>query len=148
MGNGYIDPHFIDLGTSWKWVVSFALLSLDPRDAHCIVGFKVQKGKLVKPRIKWAPFVSLWKSYEGQELKNGPYGNRCTSQRPGAGRAAENFSLTLESECKSVSHLLHTAYPGTAIHEYRAMVEWGLSEDYRSTQRIIYWVVHQRHALG
>jgi hypothetical protein len=26
-GSGCIDPHFLDLGTSWKWVVSLAVLS-------------------------------------------------------------------------------------------------------------------------
>jgi hypothetical protein len=29
--NGCIDPHFLDLGTSWRWVVSFTSLLLYPR---------------------------------------------------------------------------------------------------------------------
>jgi hypothetical protein len=31
MGSGYIDPHFLDLGTSWRWVVSFTPRPLYPR---------------------------------------------------------------------------------------------------------------------
>jgi hypothetical protein len=31
-GSGCIDPHFLDLGTSWRWVVSFTPLSLYPRE--------------------------------------------------------------------------------------------------------------------
>jgi hypothetical protein len=30
-GSGCIDPHFLDLGTSWRWVVSFTPLSLYTR---------------------------------------------------------------------------------------------------------------------
>jgi hypothetical protein len=30
-GSAYIDPHFLDLGTSWRWVVSFMLLPLYSR---------------------------------------------------------------------------------------------------------------------
>jgi hypothetical protein len=30
-GSGCIDPHFLDLGTSWRWVVSFTALPLYPR---------------------------------------------------------------------------------------------------------------------
>jgi hypothetical protein len=30
-GSGYIDPHLLDLGTSWRWMVSFTPLSLYPR---------------------------------------------------------------------------------------------------------------------
>jgi hypothetical protein len=30
-GSGCIDPHFFDLGTSWRWVVSFTPLPLYPR---------------------------------------------------------------------------------------------------------------------
>jgi hypothetical protein len=32
MGGGYIDPHFLDLGTSWRRVVSFMPLPLYPRE--------------------------------------------------------------------------------------------------------------------
>jgi hypothetical protein len=31
-GTGCIDPHFLDLGTSWRWVVSFPPLPLYPRE--------------------------------------------------------------------------------------------------------------------
>jgi hypothetical protein len=31
MGSGYIEPNFLDLGTSWRWVVRFTLLPLYPR---------------------------------------------------------------------------------------------------------------------
>jgi hypothetical protein len=31
VGSGYIDPHFLDLGTSWRWVVSFTPRPLYPR---------------------------------------------------------------------------------------------------------------------
>jgi hypothetical protein len=31
-GSGCIDPHFIDLGTSWRWVVSFMSRPLYPRE--------------------------------------------------------------------------------------------------------------------
>jgi hypothetical protein len=31
MGSGCIDPHFLDLGTSWRWVVSFTTQPLYPR---------------------------------------------------------------------------------------------------------------------
>jgi hypothetical protein len=31
-GSGCIDPHFLDLGTSWSWVVSFTPLPLYPRE--------------------------------------------------------------------------------------------------------------------
>jgi hypothetical protein len=31
MGNGYLDPHFLDLGTSWKSAVSFTPRPLYPR---------------------------------------------------------------------------------------------------------------------
>jgi hypothetical protein len=30
MGSECVDPHFLDLGTSWRWVVSFTALSLYP----------------------------------------------------------------------------------------------------------------------
>jgi hypothetical protein len=30
-GSGCIDPHFLDLGTSWRWAVSFTPLLLYPR---------------------------------------------------------------------------------------------------------------------
>jgi hypothetical protein len=30
-GSGYIDPYFLDLGTSWRWVVSFTPRPLYPR---------------------------------------------------------------------------------------------------------------------
>jgi hypothetical protein len=30
-GSGCIDPHFLDLGTSWRWVVNFTLRPLYPR---------------------------------------------------------------------------------------------------------------------
>jgi hypothetical protein len=33
MGSGCIYPHFLDLGTSWRWVVSFTVLPLYPRYA-------------------------------------------------------------------------------------------------------------------
>jgi hypothetical protein len=32
MGGGCIDPHFLDLGTSWKWVVSFTPRPFYPRE--------------------------------------------------------------------------------------------------------------------
>jgi hypothetical protein len=32
MGSGCIDPHFLDLGTSWRWVVSSTPLPLYPRE--------------------------------------------------------------------------------------------------------------------
>jgi hypothetical protein len=31
MGSGYIDPHFLDLGTSWRWVLSFTHRRLYPQ---------------------------------------------------------------------------------------------------------------------
>jgi hypothetical protein len=31
MGSGCIDPHFLDLGTIWRWVVNFTPLPLYPR---------------------------------------------------------------------------------------------------------------------
>jgi hypothetical protein len=31
MGSGCIDPHFLDLGTSWRWVVNFTPRPLHPR---------------------------------------------------------------------------------------------------------------------
>jgi hypothetical protein len=31
MGNGCIDPHFLNLGTNWRWVVSFTPLPLYTR---------------------------------------------------------------------------------------------------------------------
>jgi hypothetical protein len=31
MGSGCIDPHFLDLGTSWRWVVNFTPRPLYPR---------------------------------------------------------------------------------------------------------------------
>jgi hypothetical protein len=30
-GSGFIDPHFLDLGTSWRWMVSFTPLPLYPQ---------------------------------------------------------------------------------------------------------------------
>jgi hypothetical protein len=30
-GSGYLEPHFLDLGTSWRWVVSFTPLPLYPQ---------------------------------------------------------------------------------------------------------------------
>jgi hypothetical protein len=42
-GNECIYPHFPDLDTSWRWVVSFTLLPLYPRErahgTHCIGGW-------------------------------------------------------------------------------------------------------------
>jgi hypothetical protein len=42
-GSGCIDPHFLDLGTSWRRVVSFTLRPLYPREraagTHCIGGW-------------------------------------------------------------------------------------------------------------
>jgi hypothetical protein len=31
MGSGCVDPHFLDLGTSWRWVVTFTSRPLYPR---------------------------------------------------------------------------------------------------------------------
>jgi hypothetical protein len=43
MGSGCIDPHFLDLGTSWRWVVSFTPRPFYPREralgTHCIGGW-------------------------------------------------------------------------------------------------------------
>jgi hypothetical protein len=42
-GGGCIDPHFLDLGTSWRWAVSFTPRPLYPRErapgTHCIGGW-------------------------------------------------------------------------------------------------------------
>jgi hypothetical protein len=49
-GSGCIDPHFHDLGTSWKWVVSFIPRPLYPRErapsTHCIGGWVDPRGGL------------------------------------------------------------------------------------------------------
>jgi hypothetical protein len=34
-GSGYMDPHFLSLGTSWRWVVSFTPWPLHPRYPLC-----------------------------------------------------------------------------------------------------------------
>jgi hypothetical protein len=43
MGSGCIDPHFLDLGTSWRWVVSFRPFRFTPGEkapgTHCIGGW-------------------------------------------------------------------------------------------------------------
>jgi hypothetical protein len=56
-GSGFIDSHFLDLGTNWKWVVSFTLRPLYLRewasDTHCI-------GGLVDPRASLGD-MEKWK---------------------------------------------------------------------------------------
>jgi hypothetical protein len=43
MGSGCIDPHFLDLGTSWKLVVSFTLRPLYPRENSPLrIGWEVR----------------------------------------------------------------------------------------------------------
>jgi hypothetical protein len=42
-GSEYIDPHFIEVGTSWRWVMSFTPLPLYPR-------FPLDRGGWVGPR--------------------------------------------------------------------------------------------------
>jgi hypothetical protein len=48
--NGYIDPYFLDLGTTWRWVVSFTPRSLYPRgkspSTHWIGGWMGPRANL------------------------------------------------------------------------------------------------------
>jgi hypothetical protein len=50
MGSGCVDPHFHDLGTSWRWVVSFTPRSRFPRErapgTHWIEGWVDLKADL------------------------------------------------------------------------------------------------------
>jgi hypothetical protein len=43
-GSGCIDPHFLDLGTSWRWVVSFTPLPLYPREKSLRYSFDRRLG--------------------------------------------------------------------------------------------------------
>jgi hypothetical protein len=47
-GSGCIDPHFLDLDTIWRWVVSFTPLPLHPRarGTHCVGGWVGPRGGL------------------------------------------------------------------------------------------------------
>jgi hypothetical protein len=70
-GSGCIDPHFLDLNTSWRWVVSFTHRPLYPRErapsTHCIGGWvdpsagldDVEKRKcLTLPGLELRPLCS------------------------------------------------------------------------------------------
>jgi hypothetical protein len=72
-GSGCIDPHFLDLGTSWRWVVSFAPLPLYPRERAPTTHFigcwvdpragldDMEKWKIVYPKGTRTP-ASPWSS--------------------------------------------------------------------------------------
>jgi hypothetical protein len=76
VGNGCIDPHFLDLGTSWRWVVSFTPRPLYPLErasgTHCIGGWVDPRGGLDSME-KWNFFT-----LPGFELR--PLGRPARSQ--------------------------------------------------------------------
>jgi hypothetical protein len=59
-GNGCIDPHLLDLGTSWRWVVSFTPLPLYPGvppGTHLIGGWVDPRASL--DNVKKRKFLTL-----------------------------------------------------------------------------------------
>jgi hypothetical protein len=61
--SGCIDPRFIDLGTSWRWVVRFTHRPLYPPGTHWIGGWvnlrtdldDMNKEKVLDPNGTWTP---------------------------------------------------------------------------------------------
>jgi hypothetical protein len=75
-GSGCIDPHFLDLGTSWRWMVSFNPRPLYPRErtpgTHCIGGW-------VDPRVGLDNMVK-WKFFTLPGLEPRPLSRPASSQ--------------------------------------------------------------------
>jgi hypothetical protein len=84
-GSGCIDPHCLDLGTSWRWVVSFTPLPLYPRGKspqypldRRLGGPQSQSGRLgeLRPLGRPARSQSLYRlSYQGSNLSWQPCQN-------------------------------------------------------------------------
>jgi hypothetical protein len=53
-GSGCIDPHFLDLGTSWRWVVSFTPLPLYKFDMYyTVLSYREGKAYRMKKIVDW-----------------------------------------------------------------------------------------------
>jgi hypothetical protein len=66
-GSGCIDPHIIDLGTSWRWVVSFMPLPIYPRGKSPwypldtrLGGSQIRSGQFGEEKILDLPGLELW----------------------------------------------------------------------------------------
>jgi hypothetical protein len=67
----YIDPRFLDLGTSWRWVVSFTPRPLNPRGTHWIggwVGPKNRSGRRVPARRRVSTELDIIISHVWHEV--------------------------------------------------------------------------------
>jgi hypothetical protein len=59
-GSRYADSYFIDLGTSWRWVVSFTPRPLSPPGKKPPVPIRKEAGWAPEPvRTTWRKFLSL-----------------------------------------------------------------------------------------
>jgi hypothetical protein len=59
-GSGCIDPHFLDLGTSWRWAVSFTLRPLYPRERAPDTPWMEEVGWTSEPVwTTWKKFLTL-----------------------------------------------------------------------------------------
>jgi hypothetical protein len=61
MGSGCIEPHFLDLGTNWRWVVIFTLQPLYPHWIRGLVGTRaglddVKRKFLILPGLELRQF--------------------------------------------------------------------------------------------
>jgi hypothetical protein len=90
-GSGCIHPHFIDIGTSWRWLVSFTPRPLHPREratgTHCIGGWVDPRAGL--DDMEQRKFLTL----PGLELR--PLGRpaRCHKKRPYQYWTSLNYKL-------------------------------------------------------
>jgi hypothetical protein len=65
-GSGCIAPRLLDLGTRWRWVVSFTPRSLYPRGKHSLIPTGLEAG--------WAP-EPVWTRWWGKKFPS-PTGTR------------------------------------------------------------------------
>jgi hypothetical protein len=74
-GSGCIDPHFLNLGTSWRWVVSFMLRPLYPRgrspSTHWIGGWVGPRADLYDlAKIKFLTLSALELRHLGRPARS------------------------------------------------------------------------------
>jgi hypothetical protein len=108
-GSGCTDPHFLDLSTSWWWVVSFTPRPLYPRErahsTHCIGGWVDSRAGLddtEKLKFPTLPGLELWplcRTAHSQLLYRLHF-------QPLKGMEGQLFSAT-NLECKTCQLLWH-----------------------------------------
>jgi hypothetical protein len=71
-GSGCIDPHFLDLGTSWRWVVNFTPRPLSPRGKSPrypldrMLGGPQSRDSICEPSVV-QPIASRYTDYASEE---------------------------------------------------------------------------------